>query len=253
MDTIPAPSAVSKTCRKCGEEKPLGEFYVKDRSTGRRMAQCRACMNADSLARYHQNPGPFKARATEWARRNRDKVNRSSVASRLRNRESRRAADRKRESAPGFRARKAAYRKANAERIKARNAEYRKREAAAIKESGRAYYLANKEVVTERIKKCNAAKPGHYNQLHKAAKHRRKVRLVNQGPHERFTDLEIFERDGWVCQLCKDPVDRSLAYPNPRSASLDHVLPIAKGGGHTRENAQLAHLGCNARKRDRVA
>lgn len=58
----------------------------------------------------------------------------------------------------------------------------------------------------------------------------------------------VFERDGWVCQLCGDPVNSSIEYPHPMSKSLDHVKPIALGGEHTYENTQLAHLVCNARK-----
>lgn len=67
-----------------------------------------------------------------------------------------------------------------------------------------------------------------------------------------FTVSEIYERDGWVCQLCWVPVRSDLRYPDPQSASLDHVIPIARGGTHTPENVQLAHLVCNQRKQDRM-
>jgi 5-methylcytosine-specific restriction endonuclease McrA len=33
-------------------------------------------------------------------------------------------------------------------------------------------------------------------------------------------------------------------------ASLDHITPIARGGGHTRDNVQCSHWLCNARKSD---
>lgn len=58
----------------------------------------------------------------------------------------------------------------------------------------------------------------------------------------------VFERDGWICQLCGEPVDPDLRAPDPESASLDHRIPIARGGDHTYDNIQLAHFGCNARK-----
>lgn len=75
-----------------------------------------------------------------------------------------------------------------------------------------------------------------------------------QAPTERFRHGEVFERDGWICQLCKKPVDRKLKYPHPRSASLDHVIPLAPphNGHHTRENTQLAHLSCNNAKGARL-
>ena len=36
------------------------------------------------------------------------------------------------------------------------------------------------------------------------------------------------------------------------SATLDHVIPLAKGGAHARANVRCAHLICNLRKGDRI-
>jgi 5-methylcytosine-specific restriction endonuclease McrA len=66
--------------------------------------------------------------------------------------------------------------------------------------------------------------------------------------HERVVKLKVYERDGWQCGLCPEPVDPTLAYPHPMSASLDHVVPISRGGGHTYANTQCSHLECNVRK-----
>jgi 5-methylcytosine-specific restriction endonuclease McrA len=57
--------------------------------------------------------------------------------------------------------------------------------------------------------------------------------------------VEVFERDAWVCGICALPVDRSEKYPEPGSPSLDHIVPLSKGGPHTRANTRLAHLYCN--------
>lgn len=62
---------------------------------------------------------------------------------------------------------------------------------------------------------------------------------------ERIDPLEIAERDGWHCGLCGEWVQPGLKWPNPDALSLDHILPIAKGGKHTENNVQLAHLKCN--------
>lgn len=62
---------------------------------------------------------------------------------------------------------------------------------------------------------------------------------------EDFSAREVFERDGWICQICNEPVDPDLLYPNLQSVSLDHIVPIVRGGGHTRANTQCAHLRCN--------
>lgn len=69
---------------------------------------------------------------------------------------------------------------------------------------------------------------------------------------ESFDRREIFNRDGWVCGICGGGIDRELAYPDPMSASLDHVIPLAHDGEHSRANAQASHLVCNKRKNDRL-
>lgn len=70
---------------------------------------------------------------------------------------------------------------------------------------------------------------------------------------EVFSRAEIAERDGWVCQLCQVSVDPALEWPHPMSQSLDHKIPLSKGGAHSRANCQLAHLTCNLSKGDRAA
>jgi hypothetical protein len=62
---------------------------------------------------------------------------------------------------------------------------------------------------------------------------------------EKFSIKDIFDRDKWICGLCKKKVNKKLKYPHPLSASLDHILPLSLKGSHTRKNVQLAHLLCN--------
>ena len=55
-----------------------------------------------------------------------------------------------------------------------------------------------------------------------------------------------------VCALCGRPVDFSLKFPDPMSPTIDHIIPIAKGGHPSDiENLQLAHLACNRKKADK--
>lgn len=60
--------------------------------------------------------------------------------------------------------------------------------------------------------------------------------------------LEVFERDGWICGICAEPVDPDREYPDRMSASMDHVVPLALGGQHTWDNVQCSHLHCNIEK-----
>ena len=82
---------------------------------------------------------------------------------------------------------------------------------------------------------------------------RRRRRARERGAAvESFTTTEIYERDRWRCQLCHRKVNPDIPLGHARSATLDHVVPLAHGGLHTRANVQLAHRRCNLRKGDRV-
>lgn len=82
--------------------------------------------------------------------------------------------------------------------------------------------------------------------------HRRRARkegTTTSGPVRRS---EVAARDQWHCHLCAEPVNRHLVWPDPMSASLDHVVPLSRGGTHTPDNVRLAHLVCNTRKNNRL-
>lgn len=69
---------------------------------------------------------------------------------------------------------------------------------------------------------------------------------------DRVTRRELAAITGWVCGICDATIDPGLAWPDPWSQSLDHIIPVARGGGHIIENLQLAHLRCNIRKSSRL-
>ena len=72
-------------------------------------------------------------------------------------------------------------------------------------------------------------------------------------PYEPVNRQKVYERDKWMCGICNEPVDKALKFPDVMSASLDHIIPMAKGGPHSYENTQCAHFICNSIKSDRVA
>lgn len=56
-----------------------------------------------------------------------------------------------------------------------------------------------------------------------------------------------------VCGICGKPVDFSYRYPHPLSPTVDHIIPVSKGG-HPSDiaNLQLAHRCCNREKSDKL-
>lgn len=77
-------------------------------------------------------------------------------------------------------------------------------------------------------------------------------------PYTHVSRKAIFKRDGWRCQLCGRKVKRvsrrstSTGRLHPRTASLDHIVPLRRGGPHEEANCQCACLSCNVRKNARL-
>jgi 5-methylcytosine-specific restriction endonuclease McrA len=66
---------------------------------------------------------------------------------------------------------------------------------------------------------------------------------------ERFDPLEILARDRWVCQLCGVKTLKSKRGTSAsRAPVVDHIIPLALGGEHSRRNVQCACYECNAKK-----
>ncbi len=68
---------------------------------------------------------------------------------------------------------------------------------------------------------------------------------------ESFNPLEVLDRDRWRCQLCgvKTPKAKRGSIDDD-APELDHVVPLSKGGPHTRANTQCLCRRCNGLKSD---
>ena len=62
--------------------------------------------------------------------------------------------------------------------------------------------------------------------------------------------IEVLERDGWVCHICGESIGKELEFPHRLYGTLDHVIPLNKGGLHCLDNVKAAHWICNSLKRD---
>lgn len=165
---------------------------------------------------------------------------------------------------PVYLAKRKEYYEANRDKLAAKSKAWREANAEYARMTHKAYYEANKEArqayyrgwvadPTNRQRVCdNARKWAEANpervRAHKAVRRA----LKREQTVEVFDPFEVFDRDGWVCQLCSMPVDPQLKFPDRMSKSLDHIIPISRGGEHSRANTQLAHFGCNASKNDRM-
>lgn len=62
----------------------------------------------------------------------------------------------------------------------------------------------------------------------------------------------VAERDNWTCWICEIKVDPELPSTNRMGGTIDHVVPISKGGTDEWDNLKLAHWICNVKRGNRV-
>lgn len=68
-----------------------------------------------------------------------------------------------------------------------------------------------------------------------------------------ITLARLWQRDGNLCALCDLPMWRCVSWKDndPLHASIDHVIPLSRGGPNTWANTRLVHRICNTRKQVR--
>ena len=69
---------------------------------------------------------------------------------------------------------------------------------------------------------------------------------------EPVTLQALRKRDGDVCCICNGWIDFALSHPDPASPSLEHIIPLSRGGEHSMTNAGIAHLRCNLLKNQKL-
>lgn len=124
------------------------------------------------------------------------------------------------------RARVRAWREANLERARAGNRDYARRHAAALLVKRRHYRAANRDLIRT------------LNNRHKALK---RNAPVNDLTTAQWRDIKAAY--GQRCAYCK----------KRRFLTMDHVIPLSKGGSHTASNIVPACGSCNSKKCNRPA
>ena len=92
--------------------------------------------------------------------------------------------------------------------------------------------------------------------LHKATsrnnKHKRR-QYINNSYKETISMAVVMKRAHGKCEICGCKVHKhkgsQFGY-DPTGATLDHIIPLSKGGTHTYDNIQLACSRCNSIKSD---
>lgn len=78
-------------------------------------------------------------------------------------------------------------------------------------------------------------------------KHRRKsyLRAPVKFSSNRWNRKHLVDKYGNTCHICVKPIE-SMA-----DVTVDHVVPLSKGGADTLDNMRPAHAACNHEKGDK--
>lgn len=89
----------------------------------------------------------------------------------------------------------------------------------------------------------------------------RDKRLKENGEIDNSITLEkLYKRDNGICKICgkkcnyndyREDENGTFIVGN-NYPSIDHIIPISKGGQHTWDNVQLAHMICNSIKNNKI-
>lgn len=233
-----------RECRKCGVDKPLDSFGPVNRDG---FPACRACQAATARAWREKNPE--KARAAAERARSKAKTSEHretrlvqkraySVKYREENRERLLLKDRERAAAehrkqwaaeraarPGAREKTAeAYRlwaEQNKKRLSEKRSEYRAKNREKLAEYQGAYRSSHRHVFVAR-------------------QNERRTRELQAGPMDAAYVKTLLEaRWCWYC-------DRK------GKVTIDHVVPISRGGSNANDNLAPACVRCNSEKHDKT-
>ena len=201
-----------------------------------RCDQCKAWKQAKDKAYYEANKEKVKARVKKYADENRD-----VVRERVRAHYEANAEQIAQQKAEYYRANKEAvyekvkaWRVANPERAKQINAAYRERNREQLRIKNLAYYYERMRNDPEAVRKTRLA----------ATKTPRGIVSSRSARHKRRGAPLTAESKAWWLSL----VDPLCTYCGDPATTIDHIIPLSKGGSGERENLTPACKRCNSRK-----
>ena len=139
------------------------------------------------------------------------------------------------------------WRAANREKLRADAAAWRAANPDAKAAQDRSWRERNRESEAARRREWDEANRDRATEAARKKRARKLAAFVAQVDAAR-----VLARDSGTCQLCTRPIDPSLAWPHPMSFSLDHVIPLSRGGTHEPANVQASHFRCNSVKGNRT-
>lgn len=80
----------------------------------------------------------------------------------------------------------------------------------------------------------------------KLKKKKARYDTIKERAEAKFIKRQLINKNGAICAIC------GRAIKDMNDCTLDHIIPVSKGGLTTIDNCQLAHFKCNIEKGDSI-
>jgi len=206
-------SSLTKICSKCQVEKSVDAFYKNSNLPDGLTSQCKDCRNSKQKEYYQTH----KAERCEWQKQYNSDHNQECISYNIQ------------------------YYKDNRERL----LKYRRKYWRDNKEKFTQYRKDNKEIMAIKNKQFYQS---DFGRAWSQKKNHDRRALQAGAKIESFNPIEVFERDGYRCQLCGCKTHPDYKRSHPERPELDHIIPLSLGGEHSKKNTQCLCRHCNAVK-----
>lgn len=217
---------LTKKCTRCNKELLLNKFSKAPAGKYGRQPKCKQCYSAY----YKENKENILVRVKDYAQDNKEKISQYQKQYREDNEEK-------------LKNYRKEYYTENRDKIFKRAVEWVENNQERAKEYKKQYHIDNRDKILAKVRKWEKDNPEQYKILRRSITHRRRANIKNNG-NNTLTAQEIADllKSHLYCEYCG--IKENL--------TIDHIIPISKGGQNCLSNVTVACGSCNSRKGNKI-